>query len=747
MSRLNKLKAKYQQTLQELPGIPPDVINSPSFVDDIFDCLVAADPTPGNKYVSWLIEAWKNNSFTYEDIFEGKDSIVGMNCHDFERLKNKLCHPDGTPDINARSLMKYESPGQLWEAIRPLLDAEDDTASNRELKRREAEAARRHTHEVILKNGSIVRIPMTYLAAQFYGRQSRWCTASFRSAKMFLNYAGCSPLYIITTPNGSRYQAHFNDNLRLEMRDTADRKVNFKTIDEAHLSDILDFLCSKVLKANFSARYKLVTGKEIRRDKSGMFRYLTVSTYAVFARMFRRQGYYEFLSNTLKNTLIKDNTEEFIEVIPEEKSVFTTPEDKLQLKTSLLELMTQYKGLVNLEVGLQENPEVHPVIEDMKSLFDAHSPQIQSIFDEMCEEDQDPAYMDMITHVLCYNDNKYYIIKFETSLKILEYVLNEMSFNRAKGFLERWWNSKEEFSYFIYVCRDLLSRGHGENIKLPPILKADNMALLYKTISWMEPPFLETRCFRVLNQRMFTEDSYFIHEQKQALWDAYVIFVRESINEDSHGFLKRFPVPGISKSMVCDIMTDFDNHVIDYDINMARIKHYLSLGVDKKNLFHALMLVGCRPYLTYKECVRKNDDVDWEMIGHIIRLFQSDNFLIEVMCSVALQEFFSSTSTKEDNEEEKHRRAIANVKKTMRLSDEETSAAHEYVENIAITASSKDMTILSEELWNELKDIVRRYDIPESFLIKFSQKGESFPFGQYLRKAQESLSDNLKEPD
>lgn len=205
--RLDKIRTKWtDERLRRLPGVP----DSRQSLNKVFACIVQADPTSQHKMVDWLLTAWENKGFLWEDIRTGSNSKIAQTMSDFERLKSRLTKEDGTPDIPARSLMKYKNPGEVWTRIKPLLELEEslgETQGSRTQKRLDIAKARLETYSVALETGVQMDIPMTQFSAMILGRTTKWCTSADNDNR-FLHYAEQGPLMIFTLPDGTRFQAH-----------------------------------------------------------------------------------------------------------------------------------------------------------------------------------------------------------------------------------------------------------------------------------------------------------------------------------------------------------------------------------------------------------------------------------------------------------------------------------------------------------------------------------------------------------
>ena len=215
MRRLEKIQRHWApERLKNLPGAHD--ISS----DVIFKAVVDADPTPQKKMVGWLLEAWEQKGFLWEDIRAGRNSKTAHTLRDFERLKKKLTNNDGQPDIPARSLMNYKTPGQIWSRIKPELDKEEEygeTQSSREQKRLETTKARFEALTQVFDSGLKLEMPLTRFSAMKLGRNTKWCTSA-KEDNMFQSYMETGMLMIFTIPSGERFQAHIPIHRKVEGR-------------------------------------------------------------------------------------------------------------------------------------------------------------------------------------------------------------------------------------------------------------------------------------------------------------------------------------------------------------------------------------------------------------------------------------------------------------------------------------------------------------------------------------------------
>lgn len=155
----------------------------------------AADPTPNNKYVPWIIRKYseQNGKLKLEDI----STTLSDDLESFSKLVHSKKIPIAYRDIN-----KFKTPDQFYDAVEkfstPIAKSQED----------------RGEYEEYLNNDEVrIIIPKDAKAARFWGQRTRWCTASKKNEDSFFSYGGGSrwaPLFIIIpkhpTHSGEKYQ-------------------------------------------------------------------------------------------------------------------------------------------------------------------------------------------------------------------------------------------------------------------------------------------------------------------------------------------------------------------------------------------------------------------------------------------------------------------------------------------------------------------------------------------------------------
>lgn len=214
-TRIEKIKADYLPAITHKLAHKYDV---QSFMNDV----IGSDPTTNGKYIRFLLDAFLDDSFLVEDIEGGNTSQIEKALSMFHKYRSKL-------PVEQRSLNKYKTPGDLWKAVRHF----DGQMTSREEKNIERDKAYAET-KVILdrKDGFKIVVPLSMFAAKWWGRGTRWCTAS-ETRNRFFQYSILAPLIVMIMPDGRKFQAWYaNTGLsQVQFMDEADNAVDKRTLE------------------------------------------------------------------------------------------------------------------------------------------------------------------------------------------------------------------------------------------------------------------------------------------------------------------------------------------------------------------------------------------------------------------------------------------------------------------------------------------------------------------------------------
>lgn len=187
---------------------------------DCLDELESADPTPNKKYMLWLARQYAKGITRMEDM----RSTVKEYLVKFNKLgAKKMLKPEDT-DLN-----RYPTPNALYTRM--------DTYPN-PVKVEDA-----GTSHVAYEDEHVsVIVPDDEAAAVYYGKETRWCTATTSSFNYYTQYSNDGPLYILVPKNpkhaGEKYQLHFPSD---QYMDENDEPVELRKLLTKRFPNLLDF--------------------------------------------------------------------------------------------------------------------------------------------------------------------------------------------------------------------------------------------------------------------------------------------------------------------------------------------------------------------------------------------------------------------------------------------------------------------------------------------------------------------------
>ena len=174
--------------------------------------LVDLDPTTNKKYFKWILDRYIKRGFLYEDGMRLTNALTT-----FQQLKNNRFFQRHPETAEWADIFKFENLHHL-EGFLSLLIVENNKTSKNEAERPSAEE---YTMIAETKRFRIV-IPKTQKAANYFGRNTKWCTTS-ENGSSFDYYTSRGPLYIIIDkPNNRRWQFHFEIG---QFMDEMDREI------------------------------------------------------------------------------------------------------------------------------------------------------------------------------------------------------------------------------------------------------------------------------------------------------------------------------------------------------------------------------------------------------------------------------------------------------------------------------------------------------------------------------------------
>ncbi len=162
------------------------------------DHFMGADPTRNHRYTQWMITAYLNDGFLFEDLSKAHDTLeIFASC--FHRLP-----------IPARAINTYRSLADLWIAVKPFAVVPETTGKQQ--KRDQREKAYRESMVLADDDDFTVAVPLTVEAAKWWGKGTRWCTAADKD-NAFEQYHRSAPLVVIDLHDGDgKKQLHVSMN-------------------------------------------------------------------------------------------------------------------------------------------------------------------------------------------------------------------------------------------------------------------------------------------------------------------------------------------------------------------------------------------------------------------------------------------------------------------------------------------------------------------------------------------------------
>lgn len=183
--------------------------------------VVQADPTydgaerpqKKGKYTQWLLHAYKKNVIATESLTE-----CAFLLDVFHRYR---------PLLEEKDIMKYDTLQKLRDALEPYLDDPyaDIHITSKAMRIRKIKEGAEKVYE---DEEWAVFVPHTWEASRYYGKGTRWCTASEYSDNYFNQYNSKGVLYInINRRTKEKWQFHFETQT---FCDAADNAVALKDV-------------------------------------------------------------------------------------------------------------------------------------------------------------------------------------------------------------------------------------------------------------------------------------------------------------------------------------------------------------------------------------------------------------------------------------------------------------------------------------------------------------------------------------
>lgn len=170
----------------------------PKISDKDFNSIISADPTynggdNAGLYGKWLLKLYSTNNLKLEDLYKATHYLTLFHTH-----KRQL-------DPSVKDIGKFRTLPELWSVVQKY-ETVIPQKSNREIKK----DIKKEIERVYEDDTWLVIVPKTMKASQYYGANTKWCTAAKDENNAFDDYNDMDRLYInINKKTGKKYQFHF----------------------------------------------------------------------------------------------------------------------------------------------------------------------------------------------------------------------------------------------------------------------------------------------------------------------------------------------------------------------------------------------------------------------------------------------------------------------------------------------------------------------------------------------------------
>ena len=158
--------------------------------------LSEGDPTPFKRLTKAIVRWHGKGELLLEDLYKVHDDLEV-----FERIRPTL-------PVEQRDLMRFKSPRDVYELVKPYIEQEQAVPLSQNEKSR-IHARKMRQKSDILYEGSegLIVAPKTKEASSFWGRKTRWCTAAKKDSA-FDEYNRDAVLTIVLPKSGGKFQYH-----------------------------------------------------------------------------------------------------------------------------------------------------------------------------------------------------------------------------------------------------------------------------------------------------------------------------------------------------------------------------------------------------------------------------------------------------------------------------------------------------------------------------------------------------------
>jgi len=183
---------------------------------EIINKIIDSDPTKNQQYSLWIIQTYINKGINYlEDLSRVYNALILFN-----KFKNKL-------PINQRDIQKIKKLSELEN----LVDQFKETKTGKEVKQNISDEIKKQTKIIYNGQEGKILIPLTEESSCFWGKNTRWCTASTETENLFNDYNKDGPLYIILPNDNTKWQFHFQS---AQLMNEQDEEIDFNKFNKKY---------------------------------------------------------------------------------------------------------------------------------------------------------------------------------------------------------------------------------------------------------------------------------------------------------------------------------------------------------------------------------------------------------------------------------------------------------------------------------------------------------------------------------
>ena len=192
----------------ELKDIYPKYYND--IPQDIFYNIIKTDPTYDEqrsqkmgKYGKWLLNQYRQGNLDMNNLSKVRNTI------DFFNRYNR--------QLEVKDINQYKNIDQVYDNVKNFMEDPSQATSKSDEARKIKEMGAEKVYE---DNDWLIIVPKTREAAIYYGKGTKWCTASTHGYNYFEHYNKEGRLYININKNtGDKYQFHFESNSFMDAED------------------------------------------------------------------------------------------------------------------------------------------------------------------------------------------------------------------------------------------------------------------------------------------------------------------------------------------------------------------------------------------------------------------------------------------------------------------------------------------------------------------------------------------------